>query len=159
MDHRLVTPFIDSATNIIKEMTGVVLSDIGALTTEKSDLRSYGVTSVITFAGKIKGRFVIDLEPALAVIFMRVLMGEEAPVIKDRLMLGCISEINNIIAGDANTWLNNQYGLRLRLAPPIVFTGKKVILAASKLESVTVLCKTAPGAFQLNIAFQGGLAE
>lgn len=159
MDIRLITPFINSTTSMIKEMTGIKVIDCSKPVAERSDLSSYGVASVITFAGKIKGRFVIDLEPALATRMISMLMGEENPALHDRIMLGCIAELNNIICGDANTVLNNQYSLGLRLAPPIVFTGTKAILATSKMESTTVNCRTAYGDFKLNIAFQGGVVE
>lgn len=159
MDVRLVEPFINSTAQIIKDMTGIEVTEDGDQHPEKSDLILYGVASVITFVGKIKGRFTIDFEPGLAKVIIEYLMDEEKPNIQDRLMLGCISEINNIIAGDANTLLNNRYGLGLRLAPPIVFSGKNIVLAASKLESVTASFKTAYGSFKLNVAFEGGLAS
>lgn len=159
MDARLVTPYVESTVQIIRQMAGIEVTEISEPTPGSGEVSAYGVTSVITFAGTIKGRLLIDFQPELAIYIMKTLMGEENPVLKDRLMLGCIAEINNIIAGDANTLLNNQYGLGLRLAPPMVVTGGKMTFASSKVESVTVLCRTGYGDFKLNIAFQGGLAS
>jgi len=157
MDSRLVTPYIESTVQIIRQMTGIEVTEISEPMPGSGEILAYGVTSVIAFAGTIKGRLLIDFQPELAVHIIKNLMGEENPVLRDRLMLGCIAEMNNIIAGDANTLLNNEYGLGLRLAPPMVVTGKNMMLASSKVDSVTVLGRTDYGDFKLNIAFQGGL--
>jgi len=159
MDSRLITPYIESTVQIIRQMTGIEVTELSDPAPGSGELSAYGVTSVITFAGTIKGRLIIDFQPELALQIIKNLMGEENPPLRDRLMLGCIAEINNIIAGDANTLLNNQYGLGLRLAPPMVVTGGKMMLASSKVESVTVFGRTGYGDFKLNIAFQGVLAS
>jgi chemotaxis protein CheX len=158
MDGRLVTPYINSTTTIITEMSGIKITELDPPVSERSDHISKGVGSVITFVGKkIKGRFVLDFEPELAQQVIAALLGEEQPSLRDRTMLGCIAELNNIIAGDANTWLNNQFELGLRLAPPLVFTGENLILATSRLNSVTVTGQTVYGDLKMNIAFEGGL--
>lgn len=158
MDQRLITPFIESANKIITEMTGITIDQVGAQEQEKPDQVSYGVASVITFAGKTKGRLIIDFEPELARAVIRNLLEDPDPSLKNPLKLGCISEMNNIIAGDANTVLNNQFGLGLRLAPPIVFSGNQMIVSTAKLDSVTVKCQTSFGGFKINIGFQGGVS-
>lgn len=157
MDLRLSTPFINSTVNLIKAMTGIAVAAGATVSKKQTEFTSYGVASVITFAGQVKGRFVIDLEPELARAIIKSLIGEAEPELRDRLRLSCIAELNNIIAGDANTLLNNEYHLGLRLAPPIVCAGTNVVLATSQLESVAVDCQTAYGKIKLNIAFQGGL--
>lgn len=159
MDTKLITPFVESAKAIINDMTGIAITNVGDFISAQSDFSSLGVASVITFSGKIKGRFILDLSPALALTMANRMTGESNTSIKDKLFLAGISEMNNIIAGDANTYLNNIYGLSLRLAPPIVFSGKNMMIAASKLESVSVDCGTSFGELKLNIAFQGGIAS
>jgi chemotaxis protein CheX len=86
------------------------------------------------------------------------MIGEKVTNIKKHLFLSGISEMNNIIAGDANTFLNNSYSLGLRLAPPVVFTGKNVVVATSQfIESSFIECNTNFGELKLSISFQGGL--
>ena len=157
MDDRLIEPYINSTRAIIKDMTGMEITEVSRAGTEDNEFVSYGVSSAITFSGKIKGRFVIDMTPDLAREMIFNMTGEKMDNVRDRLFLAGVSEMNNIIAGDANTFLNNHYSLSLRLAPPIVYTGKNITVATSRTESVTVECGTALGNFKLNIAFQGGV--
>ena len=159
MDSRLIQPFIESTKTILFEMTGIEITSVGDPIVDSSAMRSNGVSSAITFSGKLKGRFVIDMPPEMAKVVVGNMMGEPVDNVRDRLFLSGISEMNNIIAGDANTTLNNAYSLSLRLAPPIVFTGTNVMVASSNIECVTIECVTAVGHLKLNVAFQGGIIE
>lgn len=153
MDLRLIEPFIKSTKNMIKEMTKIDVDIIGEPYADEGDMESFGVASIINFAGKMRGRFLIDITPELANEMVYSML-EEKLNSKDRLYVSTISEINNIISGDANTVLNNTYSLGLRLAPPIVFTGKNIIIAASRINSASILGNTKYGKIKLNIGFQ-----
>lgn len=157
MDEKLINPFVNSTKNVVKDMTGIEVIKTGEPMPESGDIVSYGVASIITFAGTIKGRLIIDIPTDLAIKMVGNMMGENFNNPKDKFFLSVISEMNNIIAGDANTLLNNTYSLGLRLAPPIVFTGNNMRIATSKIKSVTVICETNFAPFKINIAFQGGL--
>ena len=157
MDQRLIKPYLESARRIIYEMTGIKISIVGGVKADADEFGSYGIASVLTFAGKIKGRLVIDISPELAKQMYFNMMEEKQDNIKDRMLLATISEMNNTIAGDANTKLNNEYNLSLRLAPPIVFSGQKILVATAKIKSVIVECKTEYGNLRLNLAFVGGI--
>lgn len=156
MDNRLIEPYVNSSKNMLQDMTGISITKIGEPISDNGEFESYGVSSAISFSGRIKGRFVIDLSPELAKAIVSNMTGETMENLKDLLFLAGISELNNTIAGDANTYLNNTYALSLRLAPPIVYSGSNIIVASSNIETVSVLCDTEYGGMKLNIAFQGG---
>ena len=78
--------------------------------------------------------------------------------VKDNLVLATISEMNNIISGDGLTILNNSYNLGLRLAPPIVFTGKGTVICIPKIHPNSIdFMSPKYGKLKLNIAFEGGI--
>ena len=154
MNPKWIEPYIDSSKKIIYEMTGIEISVIGIRKVVGDEFESYGVSSALTFSGKMKGRFIIDISPEAAMEMVFKIMGEKKENIKDKLFLACISEMNNTIAGDANTTLNDKYLLSLRLTPPVVFSGKNVQVATSKMEAVIVECSTEFGNLKLNIAIQ-----
>ena len=156
MELKLVEPFIKSAQDVIKQMTDIDLEVSGNPYSQEGDLSFYGVVSIINFSGKVKGRFIIDIMPSLAFKMAENLMGEPCNDMKSNMLLAAISEMNNIIAGDANTSINNELSLGLRLAPPIVFTGKNIIIATSRIDATIIPCSTPYGNIKLNIGFQGG---
>jgi len=156
MDSRLIAPYINSTINMLKDMTGIEITSTSEPQNDSGEFVSQGVSSAIAFSGKIKGKFLIDLSPQLAKAVICQMTGETMEDLKDRLFLSGISELNNTIAGDANTFLNNTYALSLRLAPPIVFSGSGITVSSSNIETVTVLCNTEYGEMKVNIGFQGG---
>lgn len=156
MDVNLYQIFGTSTKDIIKEMLNLDIRGMDTLDEEPGEISSMGVSSIITFAGSRKGRLLVDLEPSLALYIANTLLGEEFDDIKNRMVLSSVSEINNIVSGDAITKLNNKYSMGLRLAPPIVFTGEDVIIAIPKINSLSSWGDTDHGKIRINIAWEGG---
>ena len=158
MDMRLLQPFSDTAKEIFTQMANVNIIPDTEFRAEDDDMAAYGVTSIVNFMGeKIKGRLVIDMEPKLALHLATVILDESHNETKNIMVLYCVSEINNIIAGNANTYLNNTYSLNMRLTPPVVFTGKDIILSIPKISSWSMYCNTEYGKLKINAAFEGGI--
>ncbi|WP_010243836.1 chemotaxis protein CheX [Acetivibrio cellulolyticus] len=157
MDKRLSDPFFSSTREIIKQMADIDININEVQEIDNSEIVSYGVASIINFSGKIKGRFMIDLEADLALKIAGNILGEPCTNLKNRIFVAAISELNNVIAGDANTYINNNYSLDLRLATPVVYSGKNIVIVTSKIISTTLLCSTVYGKMKLNVGFQGGL--
>ncbi len=156
MDINLYQIFGASTKAIVKEMLNLDIRGMDTLAEETGEISSMGVSSIITFAGSKKGRLLVDLEPSLALYIANTLLGEEFDDIKNRMVLSTVSEINNIVSGDAITKLNNKYSMGLRLAPPIVFTGQDVIVAIPKINSLSSWGETDHGKIRINIAWEGG---
>lgn len=155
MDNNYYQPFFKSSQDIIMQMTGIAVELKGSHDSAANEIASYGVASIVNFSGKMRGRFMIDLEPKLALKIAEGVLGEPYGDIKDRMVIAAISELNNIIAGDANTQLNNSYSLGLRLVPPVVYSGTNIVVVTPKLSSMTFLCTSEYGNLKLDIGFQG----
>ncbi len=154
MKTELYTPFITSTKEIINQMTGIEVLVNDALHSEGEEVVSKGVSSIIAYAGKVKGRLLLDVEGELAITMGKTLTGHHYTSAKEFMVLSSVSEVNNIIAGRAITELNNKYSLDLRLSPPIVFTGKDAVISIPKLYSISVNCSTRYGSLKVNIAFE-----
>lgn len=156
INQQLTQPYFDSAQNVLQDMAAVKIEPGGYFYPDHNDILSYGVASIITFMGKIKGRLLIDMDPELALEIARNINDEQFNNTKEFMVLTTISEVNNVIAGKANTILNNNFSLGLRLAPPIVFTGKKPIVCIPKINSESIDCYSKHGRLRINVAFEGG---
>ncbi len=148
-------PFLDSLKKIIVEMANIKVKGRQAFYPEDKVLVSKGVTSIITFAGKVKGRLVLDMEQELAAAVAKNITGYTFDSIKDNQLLATIAEFNNIVAGDGVTSLNNKHSLGLNLIPPVAFSGKGAVICIDKMPSASVECKTQYGTLRLNVAFEG----
>lgn len=157
MSVQLSNPFINSVKDILKKMADIDVSVAGALNSGNESIVSYGVTSIISCSGKIKGRLLIDMEKGLAIAIAENITGIYYAEAREQMVLAAISEVNNIIAGDAITVINNQFSLGLRLAPPIVMTGKDVVVSIPKISSTSLDCTTKYGRLKINVAFERGI--
>lgn len=156
MGMELYEPFIKEARAAIQSMANLKLDVVGAVTSENEEIVSMGVTSIITCTGKLKGRSMLDMEPALALALAQNIIGSAYTNVKEPMVLATVSELNNIISGGAISALNNAYGLNLWLAPPVVFAGRNCIICIPKLASASIDCVTLYGKLKINIAFEGG---
>ena len=152
----LSKPFVNSVVEMFSQMADIDVVIDGDIFSDTNEIVSYGVTSIITFVGTIKGRLLLDMEPSLAITFTQKITDDTYDSSRDPMVLAMISELNNVIAGDANTIINNEYKLGLRLAPPVVFVGKDTVITIPKLSSKSVNYTTAFGKLKVNIAFEGG---
>lgn len=157
MDEQLYSPFKGSIKSVLSQMAGIDVETDGAFYKESDDILSKGAASIISFAGSIKGRLLIDFDEELALTIAKVINAQEFFSIKEYLVLASVSEVNNIVSGDAITSLNNSRSLGLRLAPPIVFAGKGATVCIPKIPSVSLDCDTKHGKLKLNVAFERGL--
>ncbi|SFH51517.1 chemotaxis protein CheX [Tindallia magadiensis] len=156
MDNRLLDPFLKSTKDMLLQMASVSVKEHDDFKEQVTDIRSYGVTTLVTFVGKVKGRLLIDMEVSVASKIVKEVLGETLNDPKDSTYMGMVSELNNIIGGDAITHLNNEMSLGLRLASPAVFTGKDVIISIPKIQSSTLECMTEQGKLRINVAFERG---
>ncbi len=157
MEEKLYNTFVNSAISILKNTAGLSIEKIGSPRETHGQQISLVISSVVSFAGRIKGRCIIDMDTTVALDIAGNIMGAKYDYIKDPMVLSTISELNNIIAGDSITMLNNDLGLGLRLAPPVVFTGRQVIIYSSQVKQVTVDVDTPKGRMRLSIAWEGSL--
>lgn len=157
MDLQLYQPFMQSVQSILMEMANINMDFDGEYYAESDEITSYGVSSIISYSGKLKGRLLIDLEKTLALKIAENITGTTYTSTNEYMVLASISELNNIIAGDGITKLNNSFNYGLRLAPPIVFSGKETVICIPKISSVSVNCITPFGKMKVNAAFERSL--
>ncbi|NLD51011.1 MAG: chemotaxis protein CheX [Clostridiaceae bacterium] len=151
---QLVNIFINSVKETYLEMAGINIDIEKDFYTENEDLTSMGVTSIISFSGKINGRLLLDMEKNLAIETARNITGTVFETVNEGMVLESIQRINNTIAKEAIERLNNQYSLELSLASPVVFTGKEIVISVPKAEPLSADCSTLYGKMKVNISFE-----
>lgn len=156
MDDQLRKPFLESTKEMIRQMASLEIEEQGDFIKQTTDINSYGVATLVSFVGKVKGRLLLDMESDVASEIVKQVMGEDVRDPRDPTYMGMIAELNNIVGGDAITRLNNEMSLGLRLASPAVFTGKDVVISIPKIQSSTIECDTKNGKLRINIAFEKG---
>jgi len=154
MDKEFIQPFVNGIRNVLKKIASVDVKTNEESFEENSEIKSKGVTSIISYSGKISGRFLIDMEANTAISLTRRITGKIFNTAKEPMVLSTVSELNNIIAGDGLTDINNKFSMGLKLVPPIVFTGENALICLDKIPSESVNIGTEYGEIRINIAVE-----
>ncbi len=151
----IYSPFLNSAKAILKKMAKIEVSTDGIFHPEDKEIESKGISSVVTYNGRLKGRMLLDMSQDTALNLVKSITGKTFQDAKEFIVLAAICELNNTIAGDGITYLNDQYSLSLRLVPPYVFVGKNALICLDKIPSKAVICSTIYGEIRIIVAFEG----
>lgn len=154
MYFHLANAFISSVKETFLKMTGIKIDVEKDFYPENEDLTSLGISTIISFSGKINGRFLLDMENVLAIETARSITGTASDSVNEDMVLESIQKINNLLVKEAITKLNSQYSLELTLASPVVFTGKDVVISVPKAEPMSADCSTLYGKMKVNLAFE-----
>lgn len=156
MNKEVYEVFLRNVVRVFDEFLELKLNIIGDLKEEAEEMTSYGVTSIISFTGKFNGRVLLDMDTNLALGLANKLTGETYQDPKDTMVMASISEMNNMVTGNTVVDINNELNFHLWLAPPIVMTGKTLMIALPKLKSYSYDFDAAGNKVRYNISFEGG---
>ncbi len=138
MDSKLANQFIIAATTIFKKVGNITLKKTGLEYFPKGTKVSAGIAAILGITGDYKGQFIIVLNEDMALkIATAILMG--VPVTTyDEIAESAVSEIGNMIGGEASRLLHDG-GFVCDLTVPAIARGKEMEIAfypASPLFSI-----------------------
>lgn len=153
MELDYVSTFEASVNKIFNYMIGVNI-DFKGLDNSDESYGSMGVAVIIGIIGSFKGRIILDMTYDTARSINKKINQDDCD---EENVLFYVSELANMIAGWGITRLNNEIkGLRLRLAPPSIFSGENVKITNPKMNAKIMAFDSVCGKINLNVAFEGG---
>lgn len=147
-----INPFITATFEILKTV-GNFNPQKGKLTLKNKPSPSYGVSVLVGVIGEVKGQIMYSLsEDTAKNIASAMMMG--MPVTEfDEMAKSAISELSNMITGNASTQLAAQ-GLEIDISPPTLITGKDVVVTTSTIQTIVVPVEIEAGILEINIALE-----
>ena len=122
-------------------------------TTINNEQISRGISVVMGIIGKYSGRMILDMSNETA----RKIAGSlfQKSELSDEEVINVMSEISNIIAGNACSFINKKNELfGLRVAPPTVMYGESIKISKPKLDTISsVEAEIDFGEIYMNIGF------
>lgn len=122
-------------------------------TTVNNEQISRGISVVMGIIGKYSGRMILDMSNDTA----RKIAGSlfQKNELSDEEVINVMSEISNIIAGNACSFINKKNELfGLRVAPPTVMYGESIKISKPKLDTInSVEAEIDFGEIYMNIGF------
>ncbi|RUS45927.1 chemotaxis protein CheX [Cohnella sp. AR92] len=138
MKAEFINPFLESARNVIEQMVQIRPST-GQLTVKDIQFVDHHVWIQIGLTGQMSGNIVFGLSESVALKIISAMMGGFAITEIDEMGKSAISELSNMISGNASTMLFNQ-GVKVDITPPRIFHSERFdSLAASRALAVPLI--------------------
>jgi len=138
MKAEYINPFLESARNVIEQMVQIRPST-GQLTIKDIQLVDHHVWIQIGMSGQMNGNIVFGLSESVALKIISAMMGGFVITEIDEMGKSAISELGNMISGNASTLLYNQ-GVRVDITPPrVLHAGHAGDLATGRALAVPLI--------------------
>lgn len=118
MKAEYINPFLESARIVIEQMVNV-RPTTGDLGIKDVKLVEKYIWIQIGLTGQMQGDIVFGLHESVALKLVSAMMGGFVLTEMDEMGKSAISELGNMISGNASTMLFNQ-GVRVDITPPVI---------------------------------------
>jgi DNA-binding NarL/FixJ family response regulator len=124
----------------------------------RQEYKSKGMTVIVGISGEFSGRMLIDLSEETVCQLASAIF--KKPTSNHDEIIGVLGEFANIVSGNACSILNRKHkALGLRVAPPSVLYGDKILISVPDFNTTTVVAETKFGEIMLNVGFKRGEGE
>ena len=131
-----VSPFVDSAVSILAQIAGL-RAERGQLGLRESTAPKFEVAVILGIVGQVRGQVVYAMELTTAKELASQMMGGFPVEEFDEMSKSAISELGNMITGNASPMLESQ-GIKCNISPPTLITGKDVEITSVKIQTLIV---------------------
>ena len=136
MNVEYINPFVEASQMVLKQMTGIDAS-LGKIYIKTSPYGSDAIAVIIGLTGNIRGQVIFSMNKTIAFSIASNMMGGMPINVLDELSKSAISELTNMILGNAATILSNK-GVSVEITPPSVFTGDNIEVYNNKMKTVCI---------------------
>ncbi|MBO8164507.1 MAG: chemotaxis protein CheX [Brevibacillus sp.] len=134
MKTEYITPFLESAVTVI-EQTCNVAPLRGDVEMTEVTLRDEHIWIVIGLAGQLTGDVLFGIHKQVALKIVSAMMGGFPVTSLDEMGKSAISELGNMISGNASMLLYNQ-GIQIDISPPRLYDESELLPIKGKAISV-----------------------
>lgn len=156
MKVELANIFIRSAVEVFQKEVGITLSR-QSLTKKNAPVPGLPVSIVLGITGYLRGQVVYSLDENFAYNVAHAMLPNKLPVEIRKLTNSAVSEIANIITGQASIALAGEK-MKMDLTPPAVFSGKEISVDFLTIPTISLQLISEIGVLEINIALteEGG---
>ncbi len=131
-----VNAFLKASTQVLKTAAQIEFVT-GAPYIKTSPFTAENLIIVVGITGEIRGQAVISMSEELAkTVASKMMMGMPVPEIDD-MAKSALSELGNMIMGNAATLLFND-GVNVDITPPTLMVGDNLQITSSNMKTISV---------------------
>lgn len=153
MNIEYINPFIEASQTVLKQIASLD-AKLGKVFLKTAPYKSEDIIIMVGLTGKIRGQANFSMKKGFAMkIASSMMMG--MPVSEfDELSKSAISELANMIMGNAATILYNK-GINVDITPPALLMGENMQITPSKMTTICVPLNVGDDVFLLDISTEG----
>jgi len=154
MKAEYANPFVMAAVQTFQKEIGVKLQRKD-LKLKDSPVPSQGVSVIIGVTGSVRGQVVLSLDDNVAMAVARAMLPGKVPAELKKLVNSAVSELANIITGQASILMAGDTG-KIDITPPTIIMGPALRMDFLSLQTIALTFLSEIGQFELNIALTEG---
>ena len=136
MNVEYINPFIEASQTVLKQ-TANIDARLGKVSLKDSPFISDSVVIIVGLTGKIRGQAVFSMTKKVALDVASAMMGGMTVNELDEISKSAISELTNMILGNAATLLYNK-GIGIEITPPSFLMGDNLQISPTKMKTICV---------------------
>lgn len=136
MNVEYINPFIEASQTVLKQ-TANIDARLGTVTLKESPYVSDSVLIIVGLTGKIRGQAVFSMTKNVALTIASAMMFGMPVTELDEISKSAISELTNMILGNAATILYSK-GIGIEITPPSFLMGDNVQISPTKMKTICV---------------------
>lgn len=150
MKAEFANPFITAAVMTFKKELDVVLNR-NTINVKTSPIPSKDMSIIIGVTGAVRGQVVYSMDENVAMSVAKAMLPGKLPAELKKHMNSAVSELANIITGQASIALAGEKN-RIDITPPAVISGAAGNIDFLTLQTICLSFLSEIGSFEINIA-------
>jgi len=142
--------FITSAVEVFRKEVGIQLSR-KELVRKNAPVPGFPISIILGITGAVKGQIVYSMGEEFAFHVAKAMLPNKLPADLRKLMNSAVSEIANIITGQASIVLAGENDM-INLTPPVVVMANDLRVDFLDLPTIALSLISEIGIFEINIA-------
>jgi chemotaxis protein CheX len=155
MKAEYANPFVLAAVQTFQKEIGVKLSRKD-LRLKDSPVPGQEISVIIGVTGAVRGQVVLSLDDNVALAVAKAMLPGKVPAELKKLVNSAVSELANIITGQASILLAGDTG-HIDITPPAIISGPGMRMDFLTMQTIALTFLSEIGQFELNIALEGAV--
>ena len=136
MNVEYINPFIEASQAVLKQ-TANIDAKLGKVSLKDSPFKSDSVVIIVGLTGKIRGQAMFSMNKKVALGIASAMMGGMPLTELDEMSKSAISELSNMILGNAATILYSK-GVGIEITPPSLLMGDNLHITPNKMKTISI---------------------
>ena len=136
MNIEYINPFIEASQTVLQQVAGIE-AKLGKVFLRSSPYKGEAIVIMVGITGKMRGQTIFTMSKQTAFKIASAMMGGMPVEELNEISKSALSELTNMILGNAATLLYNK-GIGIEITPPSLLLGENLSISQSKMQTICI---------------------